>query len=229
MKIKTVTTGALLVTLLAGCAGGQKPTIVKGTGGSSLQVDTRFASPEMNNNFYADTQLREVTPVAPGVGVGLMVLGSVLSGGISLNTANFDKNNYKGTKIDAMPEPTRRYFAPKAEAKIAQYLSKQGGSYAYGEPLYIAASRWSLVYSDLSTTNSNYDLSYRVIFYKRPEGGSMFSAFTMASCEPTVKTAPIAEWRANNYQKVTQETEKMMDACLLELDNQLPRLLKKSA
>nr|MBA2813932.1 hypothetical protein [Candidatus Pantoea persica] len=41
----------------------------------------------------------------------------------------------------------------------------------------------------------------------------MFSAFTVANCEPTVKTAPIAEWRANNYQKVTQETEKVMDAC----------------
>lgn len=55
----------------------------------------------------------------------------------------------------------------------------------------------------------------------------MFSAFIVSECAPTRKTAPLSEWRANNYDKVTQETQKMMDACVLELENQLPRLLKK--
>lgn len=228
MKLTPLFAGALVVTLLTGCAGGKKPTIVKGTDGSTLEVSSILASADLNQNRYADDHLRIVSPAVTGLAAGLTAAGALL-GSFSFSSDMFDKNSYKGTTVDALPEFTSRYFAPKAEAKIAQYLSKQGGSYAYGERLYIAASRWSLVYSDLSTANSNYDLSYRVIFYKRPEGGSMFSAFTVASCEPTVKTAPIADWRANNYQKVTQETEKMMDACLLELDNQLPRLLKKAA
>lgn len=228
MKLKSIAAGALSVTLLAGCAGGKKPTIVKGSDGSTLEVSSVIASSEMNGNHYGDANLRIVSPTSTGIVAGLTAAGAML-GSFSFSTDMFDKNSYKGSTVDELPEPTSRYFAPKAEARIAQYLSKQGGSYAYKNVLVIAAARWSLVYSNLSTSDSNYDLSYRVIFYKRPEGGSVFSAFTSGDCAPAVKTAPIAEWRANNYQKVTQETEKMMDACLLELDNQLPRLLKKAS
>jgi len=226
VNIKTIAAGTIAITLLAGCAGGKKPTVVKGSGGSSLEVLTTLAQTDMNGNRYADAHLRVVGPGSTGVVAGLTAVGALL-GGASISSDMFDKKGYRGTTVDAMPEPTSRYFAPKAEAKIAQYLDKNGGSYAWQHALIIGASSWSLVYTDLSSANSNYDLSYRVIFYKRPEGGTVFSAFTVASCEPAAKTAPLAEWQANNYQKVTQETEKMMDACLLELDNQLPRLLKK--
>ncbi|KGT86737.1 hypothetical protein NG99_24695 [Erwinia typographi] len=47
----------------------------------------------------------------------------------------------------------------------------------------------------------------------------------LAECAPTPQSAPLEEWRANGYQKVTQISQTYMDACLLELDNQLPRLL----
>ncbi|RPD94665.1 hypothetical protein BBB56_20385 [Candidatus Pantoea deserta] len=228
MKINVIAAGALSVTLLAGCAGGKKPTVVTGAEGSRLEVLTTLAQPDMNGNHYADDHLRVVGPASTGVVAGLTAVG-VLLGGASISSDMFDKKGYRGTKVDALSEPTSRYFAPRAEAKIAEYLNKQGGSYVYQDTLIIGASHWSLVYSDLSTANSNYDLSYRVIFYKRPEGGNVFSAFTMADCAPAAKTAPLADWKANNYQKVTQETEKMMDACLLELDNQLPRLLKKAS
>lgn len=225
MKTQVLITGALSLALLTGCAGGKKPHIVKATNGSSLEVVSLFAPTDINGNRYADVKLREVTPAHSGVGMGLAVIGVVLGGGVSTNS--FDKEGYKGNSIDAMPEPTSSYLAPKAETKISQWLDKQGSNVTYKHPLYIAASRWSLVYTDISASNSNYDLSYRVLFYKRPEGGNIFSAYIVSECAPTVKTAPLSEWQANNYQKVTEETQKMMDACLLELDNQLPRLLKK--
>lgn len=223
MKVKDFMVGALSLACLAGCAG-NNTQVVKATNGSTLKAVSIFAPPEMNGNRYADTKLREVTPTASGVGMGLAVIGAVLGGGVS--TGSFDKNSYKGSSIDTMPEPTATYLAPKAEAKIRDWLGKQTVSHQYEYPLNIAASGWSLVYSDMSSDNSNYDLRYHVQFYKRPEGGNLFSAFVVADCSPAIKTAPIAEWRANNYLKVTQETQKMMDACLLELDNQLPRLLK---
>lgn len=225
MNIKTLMASALTTVLLAGCAGGAKPHTVKATNGSSIDVFTAYAMKELNNNRYADTSLREVTPVHAGTGMGLAVVGAVLGGGVS--SGAFDKNNYKGNLIESMKEPTATYFGPKAESKIQAWLDKQGGSYAYTQPLYIGAATWSLVYTDMSASNSNYDLTYRVLFYKRPEGGNMFSTYVISECAPTVKTAPLSDWQANNYQKVTQETQKMMDACLLELDNQLPRLLKK--
>lgn len=218
-------TGAASLVLLTGCAGHNNSHRVQAANGSSLDVHSGFASADMNSNRYADTKLRVVEPVHSGTGMGLAVLSAVLGGGIS--TTSFDKDNYKGSSPDFMPEPTSVYFGPKAEGKIQDWLEKNGGGYHYTQPLQIAAQQWSLVYTDMSASNSNYDLTYRVLFYKRPESGNIFSAFLTAECAPTRVTAPLSDWKANNYAKVTQETQKMMDACLLELDNQLPRLLKK--
>jgi hypothetical protein len=222
---KAVITGALSLVFLTGCAGKVHSNKVQAANGSSVGVATIFAPAEMNDNRYADLKLREVSPAYASTGMGLAVLGAVLGGGVS--TSSFDKNAYKGSAVETMPEPTLEYFGPKAEVKIREWLEKKGNGDIYSQPLFIAASRWSLVYTDMSASNSNYDLTYRVKFYKRPEGGSMFSAFIVSECEPTHVTAPLSDWKANNYEKVTQETQKMMDSCLLVLENQLPRLLKK--
>lgn len=225
MMNKVVVAGALSLTFLTGCAGNLNSHKVQATNGSSLEVATIFAPVDMNDNRYPDVKLREVTPAHSGAGMGLAVLTAALGGGIGGNS--FDKDGYKGTSIDTMPEPTAAYFGPKAELKIRDWLNKNGNGYAYKQPLFIAAAQWSLVYTDMSASNSNYDLTYRVKFYKRPEGGNMLSAYVISECAPTRVTAPLNEWKASNYAKVTQETQKMMDACVLELDNQLPRLLKK--
>lgn len=223
--IKVLMAGVLPLVFIVGCAGNNNSHKVKSVSGGSLDVATIFAPEDMNDNRHPDIKLREVTPMHSGAGMGLAVLGAAFGGVIS--SGAFDKDNYKGTTIDAMPEPTARYLGPKADMKIQSWLEKNANGYAYTQPLFIAAAQWSLVYTDMSANNSNYDLTYRVKFYKRPEGGNMFSAFIVSECAPTRKTAPLSEWRANNYDKVTQETQKMMDACMLELENQLPRLLKK--
>lgn len=222
---KVFITGALSLTFLTGCAGHNNSHKVQAANGSSLEVATVFTLRDINDGREADTKLRVVEPVHSGTGMGLAIMSTVLGGGRSVG--DFYKENYKGSSIDTMPEPTALYFGPKAERKIQDWLGKNGGGYAYTQPLYIAAAQWSLVYTDMSATNSNYDLTYRVQFYKRPEGGNLLSAFVVAGCAPTRVTAPLSDWKANNYAKVTQETQKMMDACLLELDNRLPKLLKK--
>jgi hypothetical protein len=210
--------------MLSGCAG-PKPTTVKAIDGSSVAISGTFAPPDLNNNNYADTKLRIVSPAHLASGMGLKVLTAVLGGSVS--SQGFDKEGYKGRSIDSMPEPTKTYFLPKAEARITKWLSENGKGHQYDQPLYIAAARWALIYKDLSAQNSDYELHYRVIFYKRPEGGNAFSAFIIADCSPVKEAAPFSEWEASNYAKVTQVTQQYMDACLLELDNQLPRLLKK--
>lgn len=210
--------------LLTGCAG-PKPNTVKIADGSSLDVYGNFAPVDLNDGMNPDPRLRVVSPAHSTTGMGISVLTAVLGGGIS--TKGFDKESYKGSSIDSMPEPTKSYLLPKAEVIINKWLSKNGNGHKYDQPLYIAASRWALIYKDLSTENSDYELQYRVIFYKRPEGGNAFSSYVIADCKPTVQVAPRKDWEANNYQKVTLVTQKYMDACLLELDNQLPRLLKK--
>ncbi len=225
MMNKVFMTGALSLTVLTGCAGNLNSHKVQASNGSSLEVATIFAPADMNNNRYPDVKLREVSPAHSGAGMGLAVLTAALGGGIGSNS--FDKDGYKGSSIDTMPEPTSAWFGPKAESKIHDWLDKNGNGYVYKQPLFIAAAQWSLVYTDMSASNSNYDLTYRVKFYKRPEGGTMLSAYVVSECAPARVTAPLNDWKASNYAKVTQETQKMMDACLLELDNQLPRLLKK--
>ncbi len=223
MSTKNIIFIAITLTILSGCATKTQTTMITSADGSSVEVAAIFTPPDMNNNRYADTSLREVTPVHSGTGMGLAALTAVLSGHI--NTGDYDKNNYKGNTIKSMPELGKSYLLPKAKTLIEEWLAKHGAGHKYDQTLYLASAQWSLIYQDLSADNSNYDLTYRVKFYKRPENGSFISAYVVAECAPTPQSAPLEEWRANGYQKVIQVSQKYMDACLLELDNQLPRLL----
>lgn len=210
--------------MLAACATTPNTDKITAANGSSVALYTGFVSAELNNNQYADLHLREVTPAHTGVGVGINVLASVLARGISAST--FSKDTLKGNNIDTLPEPTEAYLKPKAKLVIADWLQKNGNGYQYKNDLNIVAAKWLLVYQDLSTENSNYELRYTVKFYKKPEDGNMFSSFIMAGCSPKPDVAKLADWQANGYALVKKTTEKYMDSCVLELQNQLPTLLK---
>lgn len=212
------------VVLLTACASSPKTEKVTAANGSSISLYSGFASNDMNNNKNADVKLREVTPAHTGAGVGLNVLTSVLSGGLSVNT--FSKDDLRGNTIDSLPEPTKAYLTPKAKPIISDWLQNNANGYQYKNDLNIAAAQWLLVYQDLGVDNSNYELRYTVKFYKKPEDANMFSAFITSECTPKPETAPLVDWQANGYALVKKTTEKYMDSCLLELNNQLPRLLK---
>lgn len=217
----SVVCGALLLTA---CSSTPKTEKITAATGSSISLFSGFASTDMNNKQHPDVHLREVTPTHTGVGVGMNVLTSVLSGGLAAST--FSKDGLKGSSIDALPEPTKSYLTPKAKPIISSWLEKNGSGYQYKENLNIVAAQWLLVYQDLSQDNSNYELRYTVKFYKKPEDANIFSSFIIAECTPKPDTATLADWRENSYALVKKTTEKYMDACLLEMDNQLPRLLK---
>ncbi|WP_330984960.1 MULTISPECIES: hypothetical protein [Enterobacterales] len=221
--MKKVIAVAISMAFLSGCAGSSKPETVKSTNGSAIEIVSGAALNDLNNNRVADNKLRLVTPADNTVGKGLAVL-AVVTGNFS--TSDFDKENYKGSAIDTMVNPTESYFTPKAKKSITEWMSANTSGYTYNQPLYIGHATWALIFNDSSVADPVYQLKYKVIFYKRPEGGSLFSAFTVADCSPTPVTATLAEWKENNYQKVTTETQKYMDSCLLEFNNQLPRLLK---
>lgn len=223
MNEKLFTVAASLA-ILTGCATTIKPDTVKAANGSSVDILSVPALADLNKNRIADNKLREVTPTHATMGMGIAVLG-VLTGNI--NSGDFDKENYKGNTIDALTNPTDAWFTPKAKQNISQWLADNGNGYTYKNPLYIGHATWALIYNDVAATDPAYQLKYKLIFYKRLEDGNMFSAFTVAECSPAPVEAKLSDWRANNYARVTAETEKYMSSCLLELNNQLPRLLKK--
>lgn len=210
--------------ILAGCAGSVKPDTVKAANGSSIEIYSVSAIPELNNNRVADSHLREVTPAHAAAGMGIAVVGALLG---SINSSDFDKENYKGTTVETLENPTNNWFIPKAKQNITQWMNEKGNGHLYKQPLYIGKATWALIYKDANAATPLYQLKYKVLFYKRPESGNMFSAFTVAECTPTPVEAPLSDWNANNYKKVVSETEKYMNSCLLELNNQLPRLLKQ--
>lgn len=210
--------------LLTACSSTPKPEKITAANGSSISLYSRFISTEMNDNQHPDVHLREVTPTHTGVGVGINVLTSVLAGGLA--ASSFSKEGMKGNSVDSLPEPTKTYLTPKAKPIISAWLEKNGNGYQYKEELNIVAAQWLLVYQDLSANNSNYELRYTVKFYKKPEDSNIFASFVVAECTPKPDTAKLADWQANGYALVKKTTEKYMDSCLLELDNQLPRLLK---
>ncbi|KAF1370432.1 hypothetical protein FHR25_001361 [Yokenella regensburgei] len=210
--------------ILMGCATPVKPDTVKAANGSSVDILSVPALADLNKNRVADNKLREVTPSHATMGMGIAVLGALTG---NVNGSDFDKENYKGNTIDSLTNPTDAGFTPKAKQNIKQWLEANGNGYAYKQPLYIGHATWALVYNDATATDPAYQLKYKIIFYKRPENGSMFSAFTVAECTPAPVEAKLSDWQANHYARVTAETEKYMNSCLLELNNQLPRLLKK--
>ncbi|MDW5500332.1 hypothetical protein R6Y99_11085 [Pseudomonas lundensis] len=211
--------------LLTACSSTNNVEKVTAANGSSIGVKTFFALPENNNNQYADTKLRVVTQADTGVGVGLSVLTSVLAGGLSAST--FSKDTLKGSSVDTLPEPTKSYLVPKAKAVIADWLQKNGAGYSYKNNLNITPAKWLLVYQELSKSDTQFELRYAVTFYKRPEGGSMFSAFDQFKCSPTPRVASLAQWQASDYAMVKQVTTEYMDNCLSQLDGQLTALLKR--
>lgn len=211
--------------LLSACSSTPKAEKITSANGSSISVNSGIVPIELNDNKQADRQLREVTPTHTGVGAGISVLTSVLSGGLAVNT--FHKENLKGNAIDSLPEPTKTYLTPKAKPIISAWLQKNTNNYQYKNTLHIGGAQWLLVYQDLSTDNSTYELRYTAKFYKKAEDANMFSNPIIAECTPKPETAPLKNWQDNNYALVKKVTEKYMDSCLLELDNQLPRLLKQ--
>lgn len=222
--LKTVVFTSLVI-ILSGCASKITPLQVKAENNSSVGVFNVPALSDLNNNRRSDLYLREVTPAHAGTGMGLAVLGVVLTG--SINTSDFDKENYTGNTLKNIPNPTNAYFSPKAQERIKQWLEKNGNGYIYQQPLTLGYATWALIYKNLSATDSIYELKYKIIFYKRPEKGNIFSSYITADCSPVPAEADLADWRKDSYKKVADETEKYMDVCLSELESQLPRLLKQ--
>lgn len=208
--------------IVSGCAS-VKPETVQAANGSSVQMLSTGALSELNNNRIPDAHLREVNPSHFATGMGVAVLGALTG---SIRSSDFDKENYKGTSVDTLPNPTKTYFVPKARQSLIRWLNENGEGKTYKQELRIGYATWALIYKDMGTDNSVYQLKYKVLFYKRPESGNAFSAYTVAECAPVPVEASLSEWHADNYKKVTVETNKYMDACLLEFNNQIPRLLK---
>ncbi|WP_241608494.1 hypothetical protein [Rosenbergiella australiborealis] len=221
-KVKGITIPCVL--LLSACASTQKTDEVSAQNGSSVPIFIGFIDEDLNNDRYADNVLREVTPTHTGVGLGINILASVLSKGLSVTT--FTKENLRGNQISSLPEPTKFYLTPKAKPIISDWLEKNTQGYQYKNVLNIGAAKWLLVYQDLSSNNSNYELRYTVKFYKKPENSNIFSSYIISDCTPKPEVATLTDWRANNYMLVQETTRKYMDFCLLQLENQLPRLLK---
>ena len=211
--------------LLTACSSTNNVEKVTAANGSSIGVKSFFALPENNNNQHADTKLRIVTQVDTGVGVGLQVLTSALTGGLSAST--FSKDALKGSSVDTLPEPTKSYLVPKAKVVIADWLQKNGAGYSYKNNLNITPARWLLVYQELAKSDTQFELRYAVTFYKRPEGGNMFSAFDQFKCSPIPRSASLTQWQASDYAMVKQVTTEYMDNCLSQLDGQLTTLLKR--
>ncbi|SEQ67637.1 hypothetical protein SAMN05216522_105135 [Rosenbergiella nectarea] len=212
------------VALLSGCAS-VKPSVIKATNNSSIGVLYQAAPKEFNDaEVYSDPYLREVTPVHSATGIGLAVLSAALG---SFNSSSFDKEVYKGNLIKTLKNPTLDYFKPKANQVLKAWLDNNGAGYAYQQPLNIGYSTWTLIYKNLNSTDSLYELKYKVSFYKKPEKGSIFSGWTKQACSPAPVEANLDDWRNNNYAKVKVETQHLMDQCLQQFEQQLPVLLKK--
>lgn len=216
---------------LTGCSSKPEPSekivktiVIKADNGSTLNVD---GYEQLKTNYQAptDISLRYITRGDTSAAVVLstfsFVLGAMAGGA---QAKGFTKDELKGASITALSNPTINWFSAEIEKTLRQDVAeKQAGQLK--APLEIRPYIWMLVYENLSG-GDNYELHYSVDFKRKKD--KTLSEYSMAflACNPEPVKAPLAQWQANNYQKVSDVTLEMMQGCLRQFNDRKTEFLQ---
>ncbi|EOU9537831.1 hypothetical protein ACOJCD_001592 [Cronobacter dublinensis] len=210
---------------LGGCSNTPPPPVekvvststVKGDGGALLSIQS-YEQLKTDTHQPTDTSLRYITRGDTSKVVALKTLQFIVglaAGGAQ--ESGFTKDQLAGTPITIMPNPTLTYFSEAMKKSLEKDMAKLPAG-EIKNPIEIRPYTWMLVYENLSGGDS-YELHYQTAIRRTKtalEKGKEASA--SVSCYPEAVKAPLAQWQANNYQKVTEVTRGFMDACLKDFE-----------
>lgn len=210
--------------LLAGCSNQPLPptekvvqtTLINGGNGSTLKIDS-YEQLLTDTHQPTDTSLRYITRADTSKVVALKTISFIAGafiGGSSVN--GFSKDELRGTAITSLPNPTVSFFSEGVEKSLhAAVAEKPAGQLKH--PLEIRPYVWMLVYENLSG-GENYELHYSATLLRGKDHPEAKPDYASLSCTPTPVKAPLAEWEANNYQKVNDVTRGYMENCLQDFE-----------
>ncbi|CCJ73063.1 hypothetical protein BN137_2434 [Cronobacter condimenti 1330] len=165
-----------------------------------------------------DTSLRYITRVDTSKVVALKTLHFIVSlaaGGAQ--ESGFTKDQLVGTPIATMNNPTLTYFSDAVKKSLEKDMAKLPAG-QIKNPIEIRPYTWMLVYENLSGGDS-YELHYQAALRRTKTAlVNGHEASASVSCSPEAVKAPLAQWQANNYQKVTEVTRGFMETCMKDFE-----------
>ncbi|WP_336777657.1 hypothetical protein [Pantoea sp. USHLN256] len=215
-----------LISLLSGCANDKPlpPTskvvqTQKVISANQSQIDVEGVQMlETDFSRPSDTQLRYVTQGDTSKVAALKTLQFVsmmFAGGG--NVPGFTKDELKGTEVAGFMNPSLPYLMPRITEILKTELDKHP-SKKYDSAVTITPITWKLVYKNLAGGDDNYQLLFSTIIHRSGKGVANSSLSQDVNCgdDVNVQEYTLQQWQANSYAKVTEETQKMLESCVVK-------------
>ena len=228
------TLSALALSLmLAGCSHKPLPptekvvktTIIKADNGSTLKID---GYEQLKTDFHqsTDTALRYITRADTSKVAALttlsFIVGAFAPGGSQ--ATGFTKYDLVGTPITTLSNPSVTYFSEEMEKSLKSSVAEKAAGQLQ-HPIEIRPYVWMLVYENLSG-GENFELHYSTIITRSKDHSTKKYDIARLNCTPEPIKAPLAEWEANNYQKVNDVTRSYMASCLRDFNETKDQFLQ---
>ncbi|ATF93988.1 Uncharacterised protein [Cedecea neteri] len=209
--------------LLAGCASKPLPDTEKrvamqtitSTNQSQLIVES-WEDIETSISRPTDTQLRYVTQGDTSKTAALKTLQFValaFAGGGQVN--GFSKEDLKGTQVPGVMNPSITYLTPRVSDIMKNEMDRQPMR-KYNSPLIIKPTTWKLMYKNLAGGDDNYTLVMKTTLSRNATDKTGKDNYMFMECVSTETTPEytLPQWQANNYAKVNEVTQQVLDSCL---------------
>lgn len=242
------TTGITLAALLAtGCA--STPTASEGQPGASLAGERASVKVAYTKTFIDGSSLKEQptevtivrranTQKEVGKQVMLNVLMLGLGGGVGMQ--GFSKSQLQGDLIELagdrgnLVNPVPDAFVSRLNGAIAAAIQSDPSlpKRSWSNPVLVAGGQARLLYTELGGADEEqFNLVLSLEVFKRKESASMLSITSPVVKTPcggsSDKPMPLADWSANQYERVKTEFTALLEQCEKNVLAALPALLKE--
>lgn len=183
-------------------------------------IETDFSRP-------TDKQLRYVTQGDTTKATALKTLQFValaFAGGGQVN--GFSKEDLKGTQVPGVMNPSITYLTPRVSDIMKNEMDRQPMR-KYNSPLIIKPTTWKLMYKNLAGGDDNYTLVMKTTLSRNATDKTGKDNYMFVECVSTETTPEytLPQWQANNYAKVNEETQKLLDTCLAKFTTEAHNFL----
>ncbi|AIR60935.1 hypothetical protein LH23_09775 [Cedecea neteri] len=172
-------------------------------------IETDFSRP-------TDKQLRYVTQGDTAKVTALKTLQFValtFAGGGQVS--GFSKEDLKGSEAQGVINPSITYLTPRVSDIMKKEMDRQPMR-KYNNPLIIKPKTWRLMYKNLAGGDDNYRLIMKTTLSRSATDKIGKGNYMLVECVSTETTPEytLPQWQANNYAKVNEVTQQVLDSCL---------------
>lgn len=170
-----------------------------------------------------DLALRVVSVSARKADVALLVVGALL--GSFRSTAS--KEDYRGDKLEAFVHPAMDSMVPGIQKMVDEWLEANAAGRIFKNKLVIQPYRFQLVYRGTDSDPDPYDLQISAQIERKPDSAGFFSQPHQHQCNVgnAQSSWGLADWQANDGQRIREYMQQFVDKCLASTQEQLPKLL----